>query len=146
MEDNFICAGKVLELIKSKLESGGFKAFEEFYAVDSMIYGDFCAGYYSMRDCRLIASSIHHDNLCKAVEVEYVFDVKLMGKRCDYSDHGEFVSRCDNFYAALLRSRIFIFRGAELGKVFRNVQMGRLERDMTLTVRMCMKEESYGES
>ena len=130
----------VLNKISQKLSESGFKPFEEFSAVDSLIYKDSCIGIYAVKDCAVAGETLTHDSLTFGIELDYSIEIKLMGSSCDYVDYKGFSDKCESFFFKLIDDEDTLMRGVKLGKAFQSLPLKRLERDITFNARILITE------
>lgn len=131
----------VKQLAEEKLESAGFVPFEEFTAVDSLIYKKSDIGFYSVKGLKLAGTAVHHETFKCAVEFDAEIEVKLMGKSCDFADYEEFAEKCQQLYRSFAGDRSLFTAGLEMGKVYQAMPLKRLARTLVLNMRICLEEE-----
>lgn len=138
VQDKLDTAG-VISSISGMLEEEGFRAFEEFTAVDTRQIRS-CAAFISVEKIRLEDMGRRFGAGEARVSQELTVRIRLMGRICGYGDYREFSDRCQGFCAAVVgwgsNKRIT----AELGKTTRCEQQKRLEREVVLNIGLCMKE------
>lgn len=129
------------ELINSILTNSGFKAMEDFTAVDSLIYKNNDIGFYSLNGCDIVGECLSCDGLTYSVELECEFEIRLMSKSTNYADFKSFDDLCSDFYESLVCSEELLIKNMKMGKPYQSMPLKRLERDMTLKVRTSIGEE-----
>lgn len=131
----------VCKLISEKLEKCGFRAFREFSAVDSLIYKNSSIGFYSLKSCSFAGLAINHSSLKRVVETDCVFEIRLMGRSCEFADYEELSAKCDALYRSLTKDTVFLIRSMEMGKAYQSMPLKRLTRDLRLNIRLCTEED-----
>lgn len=131
----------IRQLAEQKLESAGFVPFEEFTAVDSLIYKNSDIGFYSVKGLRLAGTAVHHETLKIALEFDAEIEIKLMGKSCDFADYEDFSEKCQRLYRSFAGDRALLTSGLELGKVYQAMPLKRLARTLVLNMRICVEED-----
>lgn len=132
---------RIYDMLEKQLEKAGFKPFAEFTAVDGMIHGNSSVGYYGLKRCEHIGTAVHHENLKYAVELDCEFDIRLMGKMCDYADGEEFEIKCESFYSGVVLERELLISRMEMGGVYYETSLRRLAREVKLCLRVCLEDE-----
>lgn len=123
-----------------KLTASGFLAVEEFSNINILEHRKEQPGFYSLKSCEEKGSCLHHTSTDIYTQIDCEFDIKLMGTCSDFSDYDTFDRSCQEFYVRLLIGTDCIVRSAELGKVHCSAASKRLERDLTVTLRLCINE------
>ncbi len=136
----------VKQLAEQKLEDAGFTPFDEFTAVDSLIYRNSDIGFYSVKGIRLAGTAVEHETLKCAIEFDAEIEIKLMGKSCDFADYEEFAEKCQNLYRSFAGDRGLLTAGLELGKVYQAMPLKRLARSLVLNMRICLEEDGENEN
>ena len=137
IKDSLDIAG-LTDGIAQLLAAEGFRAFSEFTAVDTRQIRS-CAAFISVEKVELCGIGIRSDGKAMVRE-DVAVRLRLMGKVCGYSDFAEFSDRCMSFCAAVTGRTQDKQISIEMGKVRRNEQQKRLEREVLLNIGMCMKE------
>lgn len=126
----------------SKLASkAGFKPFNEFSAVDSLIYKNNDIAFYNLKSCNEAATAILHNSLKFVVEVDCEFEVRLMGKACEFVDFNEFEKRCETFFNSLISDKGILVINMKSSKPYQSMPLSRLARDVSICLRFCVEED-----
>lgn len=136
----------IRQLAERKLEGAGFVPFEEFTAVDSLIYKNSDIGFYSIKGLKLAGTAVHHTTLRMALEFDAEIEIKLMGKSCDFADYEDFSEKCQRLYRSFAGDRALLTSGLELGKVYQAMPLQRLARSLVLNMRICLEESQEDEN
>lgn len=131
----------VRQLAVKKLEDAAFVPFQEFTAVDSLIYKNSDIGFYTIKELRLAGTAVHHETLKIALEFDAEIEIKLMGKSCDFADYEEFAEKCQRLYRSFAGDRTLLTSGLELGKVYQAMPLKRLARTLVLNMHICLEED-----
>lgn len=138
---NNLHSDNIIQIIHEKLENNGFKPFMEFNLTDSYLNDEFYLAIYSFDKCSLIGRAVNHSENELAIELECEFQIKLLGKICEFSDFEQLSDLCQNFFCDLSSDRNIIISKIEMGKTSRNNTLRRLERNVYFAVRFCLLEE-----
>ena len=133
--------GYYFELIAQKLTLAGFTALREFSAVDSLIHHDEMIAYYRMTDCAVTASTVRRVDGLRYIEADCGFELRLFGRSCKFSDYIQFFDSCTKVFSDIVTDTEMLVVSLELGDTVQSMQLNRLQRDMHLTMRICLKEE-----
>ena len=125
-----------IQNLSSALQSAGFKPLEEFSAVDSMIYSDLNLGFYSRKNSSDVGYGLSCDGKTLYHQLEYEFEIRLMGISSDFADFKTFDEKCGNFYSALSESENFLLKTLKMGNTYQSLPLKRLARNVNLTARL----------
>lgn len=131
----------IYEKINEITAEVGFKPMKEFSAVDSLIYRNCEIAFYNLKSCEEFATAIIHDSLKFVSEIDCVFEIRLMGKSCDYVDYEDFEKLTSAFFGRLSGEENLLIKGLKYGRVYQSMPLKRLARDVELCLRICIEED-----
>lgn len=127
--------------IAQLLEKAGFFPMEDFTAVDSLIHRDKPIGFYSLKSCNIAGEALSHDGRNFYVELDCDFEIRLMGKSCDFADYKQFDEMCAEFYKSAAEDGEMLIRNMKMDNVYQSMPLKRLARNMIMQVRVMVAEE-----
>lgn len=127
------------DFIRDKLTASGFLALSEYSDINTLEHRGEQIGFYSLEDCTQRGSCLHHSNGNIFTQTDCKFMIRLMGT-CSDNDYDSFDNSCTELYVRLLIGTDSKVCSASLGKVHRSAATKRLERELTVTLRLCINE------
>lgn len=131
----------VISVLKNILETSGFIPFEEFTAVDSLVYKDDFIAFYSLENCKKTAEAISTDGKKFYTEIDCTFEIRLFGKSGNYCDYEEFSDKCNNFFVQSAENENLLIKQLTMGKIIQSMPLKRLTEDASLTVKILVSED-----
>lgn len=132
------------EKIEALLDEAGFVTFENFQAVDTLEHKNEQLAFYDIIKTEKIGSVQLITTQNAETEFECTFKIRLMGKLGDFSDASQLSDSVDELLNYLFSEGQILIKSLIIENVKQAARLKRLERDLTLTIRLSVTEGYNG--
>lgn len=131
------------ERIVKLLRDVGFSTFDDFNVVDTLEHNDELLAFYDITKTEKIGSVKMLSDYKLITEFDCTFQIRLMGKSGDFSDGALLLERAENFFNSLFSEKQIKIMSLSFGNAKQAARLKRLERDLSLSIRLNISEVNY---